>query len=161
MGLPTTKGTYILIIFLDKNKSIVIGKLGKIYFSQGLYAYVGSAYGSGGIRARVWRHIRKYNKHKFWHIDYLLEHADIERVIIIENKKIECYLAQAMLKYGFEYVPNFGSSDCKCESHLFIVEDIDSLKNILKSKKIKYSEIIISNRFYGHRIIRTDPLQVC
>jgi len=37
------KGSYILLIKLDEDKDIQIGKLGNISFKKGYYAYVGSA----------------------------------------------------------------------------------------------------------------------
>ncbi len=71
------KGAYILLIVIEKEVNIEIGALGTIRFEKGHYCYVGSAVGPGGIEARVGRHLKKGKKLK-WHIDYLLEHEDIE-----------------------------------------------------------------------------------
>lgn len=141
MELPRTKGTYILIVSLDEDKNIVVGRLGKMRFPRALYAYVGSAHGPGGIRARIERHIRKNDKRKFWHIDYLLEHADVKSVLIIKNKRLECYITRILREIGLRYIPSFGSSDCECESHLFLIKDADSPKHFLESKKIKIIEV--------------------
>jgi len=110
------KGSYILIINISKSREIVIGSLGKIFFRAGFYAYVGS--GMSGLEARVRRHLRKKKK-RFWHIDYLLEKARVADVIMIESKnKLECEIARRFSTHLIS-IKKFGSSDCKCNSHLF------------------------------------------
>lgn len=145
MELSGTKGTYVLIISLDRDRSITVGRLGKMHFPRALYAYIGSAHGPGGIKARVERHIKKKNKRKFWHIDYLLEYANVERVLIIKDMRLECYIARMLQEFGFEYIPSFGSSDCRCKSHLFMIKNVESLKHIFESKKIKFIELKFSS----------------
>ena len=110
------KGIYILLIKLRADREITIGRLGLFHFKRGIYAYVGSAL--GGFKSRIRRHLKK-NKKLQWHIDYLLEFADISDVLTIEtNKRLECAVARALGEH-FEAVLGFGSSDCKCKSHLF------------------------------------------
>ena len=110
------KGSYILIIEIPEKIEIVIGKLGKIEFRDGFYAYVGSA--MNGLEGRIKRHLRK-KKRKFWHIDYLLEKAKIVEIFVLKSKrKIECDIARTLAKI-FRPVRKFGSSDCTCEAHLF------------------------------------------
>jgi len=60
------KGIYVLFISVKRDIFVKVGALGKVKFSQGTYAYVGSA--QNGIEKRVIRHLRK-EKRKFWHID--------------------------------------------------------------------------------------------
>lgn len=106
-------------------KDIVVGKLGCISFPPAFYAYVGSA--MGGFSTRLAHHLRKEKK-LHWHIDYLLEQADIREVILCRSeKKIECFLAQALAR-EFPSVSGFGSSDCKCQSHLYFARGNNSLK---------------------------------
>ena len=63
------KGSYCLIINVEKDTKIKIGKkLGIINFKKGCYVYVGSAMNS--LESRVKRHLSD-NKKKHWHIDYL------------------------------------------------------------------------------------------
>jgi len=109
------KGSYILVIKLKKDKTIKIGKLGKIHFKKGFYVYTGSAL--NGIEKRINRHLRK-DKKIHWHIDYLLRHGDIIDIFYNEsNIKEECNYAK---KFEEKLLPilNFGCSDCKCKSHL-------------------------------------------
>ena len=85
-------GCYCLIINMDSKKYITIGKkLGKLKFDKGCYVYVGSAMNS--LENRLNRHLRRNKKHH-WHIDYLLEKAEITEIIYNENKKVECELSQ-------------------------------------------------------------------
>jgi Uri superfamily endonuclease len=109
-------GTYVLILTLDHDQPITVGALGTITFTQGTYAYVGSANGPGGF-TRIKRHQRiATGDHdtQHWHIDYLLPHATITDIYTTEEA-IECKTAQAL--HGTP-IPDFGSSDCTCTSHL-------------------------------------------
>jgi Uri superfamily endonuclease len=113
------KGTYLIIINLKKDKTIKVGSLGKINFKEGYYFYVGSALGkSMSLENRIARHFRKKKKMR-WHIDYLLadEDAEITRVLTFKGKR-ECIIARKLSK-NFVGIKNFGSSDCKCSSHLY------------------------------------------
>jgi len=114
------KGSYVLLIELPEEQTITTGSLKAVYFPGGYYAYVGSA--MGGFKSRLNRHLRS-NKKPHWHIDYLLEKASISEIIFCEtNDRVECTIAQA-LNSQFDSIPGFGSSDCKCRSHLFFATD--------------------------------------
>ena len=114
------KGTYALVLQLERQEEITIGKLGTFAFPAGYYLYVGSALGSGGLEVRLARH-RRRDKKLHWHIDYLLEYAQLVEVwSAASTEKLECLWAQAARQLpGSETpVPGFGSSDCRCPSHL-------------------------------------------
>jgi len=116
----SNKGTYALVLLLERKEEIAVGKLGTFVFPAGYYLYVGSALGPGGLEARLARH-RCRNKKLRWHIDYLLEHAQLVEVWSITSPaRLECLWAQAVQELpGSEIpVPGFGSSDCRCSSHL-------------------------------------------
>jgi Uri superfamily endonuclease len=120
------KGCYILVIEIEKDKKIKIGKR-EIYFKKGYYAYVGSA--MNGIEKRLERHLRK-EKRKKWHIDYLLEKGKIKKIFYKESKfKEECNIARRF--NSFEFIPKFGSSDCRCKSHLFYANSIEDFFEVL------------------------------
>lgn len=119
MSAPS-KGTYALVLCLECTEEITVGKLGTFTFPAGYYLYVGSALGPGGLEARLARHRRRDKKLR-WHIDYLLEHAQLVEVwSAASTDKLECLCAQAARELpGSEIpVPGFGSSDCRCPSHL-------------------------------------------
>jgi len=125
------KGSYILIIKLENDKEIQIGKLGKIFFKKGFYAYVGSAL--NGLEQRINRHIRQEKK-LYWHIDYFLKNSKINSIYYKEgNKKEECEISE--LFSNFKSISGFGCSDCNCRSHLFYGE-INDILVISKSYSI-------------------------
>jgi Uri superfamily endonuclease len=117
------KGTYLLIMTLPKDSSVMVGKHGIIHFQKGCYAYVGSAL--NGLDQRIQRHLRT-NKKTHWHIDYLLPFTEIVEIFYKENnRREECRVAQD-LERNFASIAGFGCSDCCCKSHLFYgpAEDI-------------------------------------
>ncbi|WP_457612141.1 DUF123 domain-containing protein [Methanocaldococcus sp.] len=117
--IPNERGTYILKIKLNRGKKIDFGK-NKRFFKKGYYFYVGSANGkSVNLKNRIKRHLKK-DKNKFWHIDYLLEHGNIEE-IYITNRAVECEVAKELAKV-LEPIEKFGCSDCNCISHLFYLK---------------------------------------
>ena len=99
------KGSYVLIIKLERREKLKIGALGEIEFEKGYYAYVGSAMNS--IEKRVERHSKR-DKILKWHIDYLLRQAKIKNIFCQENnEKEECKIAEKFLLDGFSYIKNF------------------------------------------------------
>lgn len=112
------KGSYVLLLRLNAEAEISVGRLGCFRFAAGLYAYCGS--GLAGVDARVARH-RRRDKKAHWHIDYLLRWVDLVGVWVFRSEEhLECRLASALtnLKDASVPVPGFGSSDCRCPSHL-------------------------------------------
>ena len=117
---PRVGGTYALIVWLDEAQEISVGRLGCFAFPRGYYVYVGSALGPGGLASRLRRHLRKAKRLR-WHVDYLLERAEVARALIhCAAQRLECQWARELLKAAPKGViaPRFGSSDCDCLSHL-------------------------------------------
>ncbi|HID56278.1 TPA: GIY-YIG nuclease family protein [Candidatus Poribacteria bacterium] len=110
------KGVYQLLIRLDRSETIRIGRLGTFRFPAGYYIYTGSA--MSGLVGRVSRHLRS-RKRLRWHVDYLLEKAKVIGVHEIwTDERIECELNRRALSDAHVVAPGFGSSDCRCPSHL-------------------------------------------
>ena len=63
-------GTYALIFSACQKRQIEIGKLGTLQVKPGFYIYVGSAFGPGGLKARIGHHRNKTSR-PHWHMDYL------------------------------------------------------------------------------------------
>lgn len=125
-------GTYFLIIDLKKDQKIRVGKLGRLYFKEGFYIYVGKA--TRGLAIRIRRHLAE-DKNLFWHIDYLLEspYATISEVWAAKERNIECLTAREIydkIKPDIP-APKFGSSDCSCPTHLFFLGS-----NVEKASKL-------------------------
>ncbi len=138
-GIPLSKNdsvsegkcSYILLIELPEEQTITIGSLKAIHFHRGHYAYVGSA--MGGFKSRLNHHL-SVKKRPRWHIDYLLQKASINNIIICPTKDtIECTIARALSRH-FDAIPSFGSSDCKCPSHLFFATGGRQMKTRVMSK---------------------------
>jgi Uri superfamily endonuclease len=125
-------GTYALLLKLDKQERITIGKLGTFDFPAGCYLYVGSALGPGGLRARLARHLHSSENSSglnsgqtgqklHWHIDYLLQRAQLVEVWSVASaERLECKWSQVAreLSGAQVLVRGFGSSDCRCTAHL-------------------------------------------
>jgi Uri superfamily endonuclease len=110
------KGAYCLVMRLKEEKQIPIGKKPPVKFLSGYYCYVGSAMNS--LEKRICRH-KSREKALHWHIDWLLEHAEIVDVKKAENEnKVECGLSQDIASLSDKAVKKFGCSDCRCETHL-------------------------------------------
>jgi len=123
------KGSYVLLIKVNPMQNIRVGRLGIFDFKPGFYAYVGSALNN--LEKRIERHLRAKKKN-FWHIDYLLEKAEILDVFRVESiQKLECPIAEKLSKQ-LHSVPNFGSSECRCMSHLFYHENRKILKGLIE-----------------------------
>jgi Uri superfamily endonuclease len=131
------RGTYILFISVKKEVFIRIGALKKIKFTKGIYTYIGSALarkGSSSLINRVQRHLKSSNeKNLHWHIDYLLanENVKIAQIYLLPSPyKFECTLAREFHEIAVDHIKGFGSTDCKCRSHLFYFK---TFENVLKS----------------------------
>jgi len=131
------KGSYILVVFIQKNIELIIGVLGKINFYKGFYFYIGSAMGnfrSTNLINRVKRHISPSECKKIhWHIDYLLDstYTSIFCIFLIPSlQNLECLIANEFLNIADSHISKFGSSDCHCESHLLYFKDFKSLKKL-------------------------------
>ncbi len=119
--MDTRSGTYALIFRSDSQKDVQIGKRGTLAIVPGVYVYVGSAFGPGGLRSRVGRHLVK-NKKRRWHIDYFRSEIEpVETWFTYHPQKQEHQWAStlASMRTASIPLPGFGSSDCDCPSHLF------------------------------------------
>ena len=111
------RGSYLLILKLDKIQDIEIGKLGKVHFKKGFYIYVGSAMKNLTKRMERHRHLRKQHH---WHIDELRAVAEFHSVLAIRSSvRLECEIAKSMSGIAEWSVSGFGSTDCSCKTHLF------------------------------------------
>jgi len=121
--LPEAKGTYVLVALVPRRKRLEVGRLGTYDLIPGFYAYVGSAFGPGGLRARLQHHLESISE-PHWHIDYLLREAEpIEVWYALSDCKLEQHLARVLAESpAFRAaIPRFGSSDYRRSrtTHLF------------------------------------------
>ncbi len=117
-GLPG-EGVYALVLRVGRGFALRHGRLGRLAFRPGFYAYVGRA--KRALPARIARHCRGKAERAFWHVDHLLlQGATPVEVWVYPLEVGECALASELEKRGGERATfrGFGSSDCRCPGHL-------------------------------------------
>jgi Uri superfamily endonuclease len=126
--LDSRPGTYALLLELDEPTELEVGNLGCIRFDSPFYLYFGSAFGPGGLAARLGRHLQA-RRQAHWHIDYLRQVAAVVGAWHTrDTARLECTWAHAASSLsGARLVARFGSSDCRCRSHLVAVHRLPSL----------------------------------
>lgn len=114
--LPSS-GIYQLVIEVESPLDLTVGALGPCRFEPGVYIYTGSA--KRNLPHRVARH-RLREKRVRWHIDYLTVVAPPVAVRVFPLDVTECERHRELLALPGvrEPVRGFGSSDCRCGSHL-------------------------------------------
>jgi len=164
------KGTYALVMALGSDTTIAVGRLGRrsgereITFPAGCYVYFGSAH--GGLCQRVSRHLKvegaegsrgNRKKRLHWHIDYLVQFADVTQVWYalegeqgkwqVRKEKLECLWCRAARKLPQAQflIPGFGSSDCRCPSHLIYFPAPPSFELFLQLLEERGYEVIKSS----------------
>jgi Uri superfamily endonuclease len=122
--MKSKPGTYALILRSESSAVAQIGRWSRLIIRPGYYVYVGSAFGPGGVFARVSRHCRK-SKARHWHIDHLREFAFVASVWYSHAPvRLEHRWARALPSLdGVEAVQGFGCSDCNCTAHLFFAAE--------------------------------------
>ena len=123
--LPEARGAYALVLRMERPALLRVGVLGEAPFPAGVYVYLGSARGPGGIRARLGRHLRGEG-HPRWHVDYLRAVARPVAYAFTTapppDRPWECIWSQALAALPETWVPlpGFGASDCRqgCPAHL-------------------------------------------
>jgi len=118
-ALPRAPGAYALVLALPAAVGLPVPRPRGGTLPAGRYAYFGSARGPGGLAARVGRHLRA-DKRPRWHIDLLLEHAQVDGVLVWPDGAECAWRAAVQAKGGaWAPLPGLGSSDCRrCPAHL-------------------------------------------
>ncbi|MEO2065814.1 MAG: GIY-YIG nuclease family protein [Desulfurobacteriaceae bacterium] len=140
------KGTYVLEFSILQELSFRVRSGKEFSLLPGLYAYVGSAFGSGGIPSRLYRHLKREKK-RHWHLDFITTSPlfSPELVVLLPGLRVECRVASLISSLPGSFpVASFGSSDCSCPSHLFLVNDFGEVNGL------------ICREFEGVKILKTN-----
>jgi Uri superfamily endonuclease len=124
--LPSAPGTYLLVLHAEQAVQVRIGSLTQMEVLPGYYLYTGSAFGPGGLRARLGRHLGPPGVQR-WHIDYLRCVArPVGAWYAPGPERWEHTWAQALSVHPSCQValPRFGASDCRCPTHLFYCSEL-------------------------------------
>jgi len=108
-------GVYVLVARLGEPVDLVIAGR-RLRLPGGVYVYVGSARGPGGLAARLRRHLCGRRRRLWWHIDRLLAAGSAEAVAAVacETGESMAETLLAHLAYSCRLlspVPGFGGSD--------------------------------------------------
>lgn len=119
--LPAVAGTYALLLCCRQARLLQIGRRGSMRLAPGCYIYVGSAFGPGGLRARLAHHLRLTDR-PHWHLDYLRMATYPQAIWFSTAQHRQEHLWAQLLanSRGARIpLPGFGSTDCRCVTHLF------------------------------------------
>jgi Uri superfamily endonuclease len=144
--MTSQPGTYALILACHRTGSVRIGRLGTMPLQAGFYAYVGSAFGTGGLEARI-RHHFQIALRPNWHVDYLRAVCDVVEVWFTSGTaRLEHRWAKAMMRLPGASVPmpGFGSSDCDCAAHLFSYAALPSFRSFRQRFNTPVSRLVMS-----------------
>jgi Uri superfamily endonuclease len=118
--LPGCPGTYVLVMEAREAAIIRAGRLGELRITPGWYAYIGSAFGPGGVAARCGHHLRRSARPR-WHIDYLRAVSELREIWFSCDSGKREHTWSSLVGKGkgaTEPFSGFGASDCGCRSHL-------------------------------------------
>ena len=130
-ALPAQGGAYALLIRLRRPLRCSIAGRADGRLDPGLHLYAGNAWGPGGIRARVARHLRTH-KTRRWHIDRITAVTRPVGVIAWPGGDECAIVAQALRLPGVAVpIAGFGSTDCRsCPAHLLLLADERTVREI-------------------------------
>ncbi|UCF92140.1 MAG: GIY-YIG nuclease family protein [Desulfobacterales bacterium] len=140
-------GTYALVLVSAADVGLPIGKFGELHVRPGFYIYVGSAFGPGGLKARLAHH-RHISRRPRWHIDYLRAVTRLEAVwYTYDPARREHQWSEVLSQSPNAAVPlpGFGSSDCRCASHLYFFEtqpSVSAFRRRLRGRFKRHARII-------------------
>ncbi|NCA71009.1 MAG: GIY-YIG nuclease family protein [Sphingobacteriia bacterium] len=113
-------GTYAVLLRPRHQGTVRIGRLGDLRLAGGVFIYVGSALGPGGVMARC-RHHARIASRPHWHLDHLRPSCDLLGCWVAhgpERLEHRWALTLAELPAAHCPLPRFGASDCRCPAHL-------------------------------------------
>jgi Uri superfamily endonuclease len=127
-------GTYAMLLAPETVGGVRIGRLGTLDLTAGVFVYVGSALGAGGIAARC-RHHRRISVRPHWHLDYLRPHCRILGVwAAYGRERLEHRWASILGALPDACWPllGFGASDCRCPAHLIWLAEVPTVADLAR-----------------------------
>jgi Uri superfamily endonuclease len=137
--LGARPGTYALLLRIASTEIALIGRRYRLPLVPGWAIYAGSAFGPGGVAARLAHHRRPVTR-PHWHIDYLRRCASLESVWCSHDAvRRECLWAEVLARDLGGVLPpfRFGASDCRCPAHLYLFEARPPLAAFVAALKLR------------------------
>jgi Uri superfamily endonuclease len=151
MSSPETlTGQYVLLLLLPEDTTLTIGRLGTFDFPAGWYAYVGSAFGAGGLTGRLKHHLQPVER-PHWHIDYFRQAAQLAEIWLSpDEEKHEQEWVELMLAIpgATVLVDGFGASDSSMDSHLIYFDVRPGLEDFAVGVRARFPQVTVL-RAYG------------
>ena len=133
-----TSGTYALLLSAPSSVTVEVRALGAVELEPGAFVYVGSAFGPGGLAARLRRHVQPQKASPHWHVDYLRAALSLHGAWISPDEdRHECTWAQSIARLESSSIPlpGAGASDCSCSTHFFRIAPLaDALPDRTQSR---------------------------
>ncbi len=142
-------GTYVLLLHLDNDSTITVGRLGTFDFPAGWYTYVGSAFGAGGLLGRIKHHLQPTD-HPHWHIDYLRQVAPVQEIWLspdTERREADWVDLMVDIPGAVVLVEGFGASDTTKETHLFYFDVKPSLEDFAVGVRARFPHAPVLRAF--------------
>lgn len=133
MAAETPTGTYLLLLQSEQLCETRVGALGTVRLYAGRYVYIGSAFGPGGLPARLRRHLGPAPSSLHWHIDYLRRCLKVEHVLLsTDDDRHECAWVEELRSNPWASLPcaGAGASDCACPAHFLRIDTPDAPSEI-------------------------------
>lgn len=142
-------GTYVLLLHLDNDSTITVGRLGTFDFPAGWYTYVGSAFGAGGLLGRIKHHLQPTDR-PHWHIDYLRQLAPVQEIWLspdTERREADWVDLMVDIPGAMVLVEGFGASDTTKETHLFYFDVKPSLEDFAVGVRARFPHAPVLRAF--------------
>ncbi|MCG3207013.1 MAG: hypothetical protein FOGNACKC_00613 [Anaerolineae bacterium] len=142
-------GTYVLLLHLDNDSTITVGRLGTFDFPAGWYTYVGSAFGAGGLLGRIKHHLQPTDR-PHWHIDYLRQLAPVQEIWLspdTERREADWVDLMVDIPGAVALVEGFGASDTTKETHLFYFDVKPSLEDFAVGVRARFPHAPVLRAF--------------
>jgi Uri superfamily endonuclease len=104
--------------------------------------------GPGGVMARLSHH-HKVSKRPHWHLDYLRAETEFYQAYAlysVDRKECEWAALLAGSETVSEPLKGFGSSDCRCSSHLFYFSSCikmrRAIEEVVAAQKIELGVLV-------------------
>jgi Uri superfamily endonuclease len=113
-------GTYALVFSCPAPFQAVAGRLGTVSLTCGYWIYVGSAFGPGGLRSRLFHHLKPSHR-PHWHLDYIknaLRPVEVWTTTDPVKREHDWATMLSDRKGASRPIAGFGATDCTCRSHL-------------------------------------------
>ena len=154
--LPEAKGTYLLLLETADTGILRVGRQMEMELRPGWYGYIGSAFGPGGLAARLAHHLKRAPRPR-WHLDYLRQKArPVEIWFASYDRMTEHRWATLLTEWSFTTLPGlrFGASDCDCRSHLVHFDRLPAFQSMRRRLR---SGLVRTVRLH-HQFFQTESL---